>query len=355
MKHQINKNFWKNKKVFITGHTGFKGSWLCIFLNLLGARVTGYSLKPKTNPSLFEICKIKSLIHKSIIADTRNYKKLYSELKKSKASIVIHLAAQPLVRYSYSNPKETFDTNFLGTLNILEAIKHLNQVKRSVIITSDKVYDNSSNKVFREKDKLGGYDPYSASKVCAEYLFSSYLNSFFFNSRQKLATARAGNVIGGGDFSEDRLIPDILKYYKKNKKVIIRNPKAVRPWQHVLEPLSGYLLLVENLHKEKLKKIDPSWNFGPDISSCKNVNYIANYFAKRMKFKIINKIDKKNKNKSETKMLRLSNLKAKKYIKWFPKWNLLKTLDKIHEWEVNYHKKRALKICKDQIKDYMSQ
>ncbi len=353
MKYKINTNFWKNKKVFITGHTGFKGSWLCIFLSMLGAKVTGYSLKPKTNPNLFNICNIKSLIKKSIIADTRNFKKLYSEIKKSKANIVIHLAAQPLVRYSYSNPKETFDTNFTGTLNLLESIKKIKNIKTTIIITSDKVYDNSKNKVFKETDKLGGYDPYSASKLCTEYLFSSYVNSFFVNSKQKLATARAGNVIGGGDYSEDRLIPDILKYSKKNKKVVIRNPNSVRPWQHVLEPLSGYLLLAENLYKNKIAKIEPNWNFGPDISSCKNVNYIANYFAKKMNFKIIKKKDKKNINRSETHLLRLSNAKSKKYLKWFPKWNLKQSLNKIYDWEINHKRKKALTICQKQIRDFL--
>ena len=268
--NNISEKFWKKKKVFVNGHTGFKGSWLCIFLKFLGAEVTGYSLKPKTKPSLYNLAKINRIIKKSVIADVRDYKRLYREIKNSNATIVFHLAAQPLVRYSYLLPKETFDTNVLGSLNILECVRKIKKIKSSIIITTDKVYDNSKNKIFKETDKLGGIDPYSSSKVCVEHLFSSYINSFFKKSQnQKLATVRAGNVIGGGDYSKDRLIPDIYRFAKKNKKIILRNPNSTRPWQHVLEPLSGYLLLVEKLSKNKMNKLYQSWNFGPNISNCK--------------------------------------------------------------------------------------
>ena len=251
MNYTINKKYWNNRRVFVTGHTGFKGSWLCIYLSLLGAKVTGYSLKPKNKPNLFELANIKKLIKKSVIADIRNFNKLLYEIKKSKADTIFHLAAQPLVRYSYKNPKETFDTNFNGTLNILECVKNIKTIKTTVIITSDKVYDVNKSKIFKENDLLGGIDPYSASKVCIEHLFFSYKKSFFDkNNKQKLATVRAGNVIGGGDYSEDRLIPDIYKFKKKRKKIILRNPRAIRPWQHVLEPLSGYLLLAQNLNSK---------------------------------------------------------------------------------------------------------
>ena len=223
-KKELNINFWKKKRVFITGHTGFKGSWLCIFLNLLGAKIVGYALKPKSKPNLFDQANVAKLIEKSIIADVRDFKRLKSEIKKSKADILFHLAAQPLVRYSYLEPKETFDTYICGTLNILESIRKIKKIKSSIIITTDKVYDISKNKVFKETDKLGGIDPYSASKVCCEYLFLSYMNSFFSkNSKQRLATVRAGNVIGGGDYSEDRLIPDIYASARKSKKIILRN------------------------------------------------------------------------------------------------------------------------------------
>ena len=344
----LNKKFWKNKKVFVTGHTGFKGSWLCIYLNLLGAKVTGYSLAPKTKPSLFHQANIKKLIKKSIIADIRDYKKLSNEIKKSKATIVFHLAAQPLVRYSYINPKETFDTNFSGSLNILECIRNNQRIKSSIIITTDKVYDIQRNKIFKENDTLGGLDPYSSSKVCVEFLFLSYLSSFFKNN-QRLATVRAGNVIGGGDYSKDRLIPDIFRFYKNKKNIFLRNPFSVRPWQHVLEPLSGYIILAERIYNQKLDRLKPNWNFGPNISSCKSVKYIANYFSKPLGLKVVTKKKEKNSFKPETSILRLSNFKARKFLKWKPKWSLDQSLDKIIEWNKLIKKENILEVCKKQI------
>ena len=327
----INPNFWSGKKVFVTGHTGFKGSWLCIFLKILGAKVTGYALQPKTNPSLFKLAKIEEILEKSIYADIRDYERLIKEIKKSKTNIIFHLAAQPLVRYSYIKPKETFETNILGTLNILESVRKIKKIKSTVIITSDKVYDTAKIKIFKETDILGGYDPYSSSKVSCEHLFSSYIHSFFKNrSYQKLATVRAGNVIGGGDYSEDRLIPDILLSAKKVKKIVLRNPNAVRPWQHVLEPLNGYLILAQKLYNndKKIRNIKQNWNLGPNISNCKSVKYIGNYFSKHMNIKI--KIVKENRIfESETDFLRLSNFKSKKFLKWHPKWSLEKSLIKI--------------------------
>ena len=353
--NNISKKFWRKKKVFVTGHTGFKGSWLCIFLKFLGAEVTGYSLKPRTSPSLYHLAKINKIIKKSVIADVRDYKRLHSEMKNSNASIVFHLAAQPLVRYSYLLPKETFDTNFLGSLNILECVRKIKKIKSTIIITTDKVYDNSKNKIFKETDKLGGIDPYSSSKVCVEHLVSSYLNSFFKKSQnQKIATVRAGNVIGGGDYSEDRLIPDIYRFAKKKRKILLRNPNSTRPWQHVLEPLSGYLLLAEKLNSNKLNKIPQNWNFGPNISNCKSVKYIANYFAKSLKLKI--KIAKNNSEdfKPETSYLRLSNFKARKILKWHPRWSLVKSLNKILEWNNNSKFKGYKKMCEEQIKNYLN-
>ena len=354
MKNNINSNFWKGKRVFVTGHTGFKGSWLCIFLNLFGAKVTGYSLKPKSNPNLFKLAGISDLIEKSIIADVRDYKKLNNEIKKSKSSILFHLAAQPLVRYSYLEPKETFDTNIIGTLNILESIRINKNIKSSIIITTDKVYDISKNKIFKETDRLGGIDPYSASKVCCEYLFSSYTNSFFKKMpHQRLATVRAGNVIGGGDYSEDRLIPDIYASAKKTKKIILRNPQSVRPWQHVLEPLSGYLLLAEKLYKKKLSSQIQNWNFGPNLSSCKSVRYIADKFSKSLNLKVKTIKSRSKVFSSETDLLRLSNFKAKKYLNWHPKWELNKSIDKILQWNKEKKKKKPLKICEEQIKEFL--
>jgi CDP-glucose 4,6-dehydratase len=354
MKKTINSKFWKNKKVFVTGHTGFKGSWLCLFLSYLGAEVTGYSLKPNTKPSLFVLAKVNKIIKKSIIADVRNYKKLENEIRKSKATILFHLAAQPLVRYSYLNPKETFDTNFSGSLNVLECIKKNKMIKTGIIITTDKVYDISKNKIFKETDKLGGLDPYSSSKVCVEFLFNSYLKSFFKAGKQVIATVRAGNVIGGGDYSLDRLVPDIYKSIKKEKKIILRNPQAVRPWQHVLEPLSGYLMLAQNIREKKIKKEVQNWNFAPNISSCKSVLYLSKYFSKKLKLNIvINKEKSKKLFKPETSILRLSNYKSKKFLNWHPKWSINKSLDKILEWNIKVKKNKHTEVCFQQIKDYI--
>ena len=355
MNIKINRKFWKNKRVFITGHTGFKGSWLSIFLTHLGAEVTGYSLKPNTNPSLFKLAKVNNVIKKSIIADIRDYKKLYSEIKKSKASIIFHLAAQPLVRLSYINPKDTFDVNFSGTLNILQIIKRLKNISTGIIITTDKVYNINKNKIFKETDSLGGLDPYSSSKVCVEYLFNSYNESFFKDNKQMIATVRAGNVIGGGDYSLDRLIPDIYKSANSKKSIILRNPNSVRPWQHVLEPLSGYLLLAQNIHSKKIRNIQQNWNFGPNISSCKSVRYLTNYLCKNLKIRVL--IEKKNKNifKPETSILRLSNHKSKKFLKWHPRWSINKSLDKIIEWNEMINYKKPFDVCIDQIKNYMNE
>jgi CDP-glucose 4,6-dehydratase len=350
----MNLTFWNGKRVFITGHTGFKGGWLCIFLNYLGAEVTGYSLKPATKPSLFYLANIKKIIKKSIIGDVRDYKKLNYEIEKSKCTILFHLAAQPLVRLSYEEPKKTFETNFIGSLNILEAIKTNSRIKTSILITSDKVYDITKNKIFKETDSLSGIDPYSSSKVCIEFMFYSYIKSFFSKQdKQMVATVRAGNVIGGGDYSKDRLVPDIYDFHKKNKKIIIRSPNAVRPWQHVLEPLSGYLCLAQEIHKNKIKKQTQNWNFGPDLSSCKTVKFVTSYLAKTLNLKIIYKNNKKS-GKLETNVLRLSNKKSKKFINWYPRWNLTQSLDKIIDWNKKIKYQRCLYICQNQIRDFLN-
>lgn len=354
MNNKIDNKFWAGKKVFITGHTGFKGSWLSIFLNHLGAEVTGYSLNPPTKPSLYNLAKINKLIKRSIIADVRDYKKLYKEIKKSNASIIFHLAAQPLVRMSYIHPKDTFDVNFIGTLNILHIIKKIKKITTGIIITTDKVYDIKKNKIFKESDALGGLDPYSSSKVCMEYLFNSYNESFFQKKKQMIATVRAGNVIGGGDYSLDRLIPDIYKSANKRKSILLRNPKSIRPWQHVLEPLSGYLLLAQNIHNIKIKKILQNWNFGPNISSCKSVMYLTSYLSKHLKTKVLVEKKKKNIFKPETSILRLSNHKSKKYLNWFPRWSINKSLDKIIEWNKQIKYQKPLNVCINQIKEYLN-
>ena len=330
MKNVIKPNFWKNKKVFVTGHTGFKGSWLCLFLKHLGAEVTGYSLKPNTKPNLFDLAGVKKIIKKSIIADVRNYQKINNEIKKSKATILFHLAAQPLVRYSYLKPKDTFDTNFTGSLNILESIKNNKIIKTGIIITTDKVYDNTNNKIFKETDRLGGLDPYSSSKVCVEFLFNSYLKSFFKKGNQMIATVRAGNVIGGGDYSLDRLVPDIYKSIKSKKKIFLRNPQSVRPWQHVLEPLSGYILLSAKLRDDP-KKFSGSWNFGPSSSEVRTVKEVASKIIHHLgkgKIEITGARDQHH----EAMLLQLNCDKSHQILNWEPRWHVEETLKYTAEW-----------------------
>ena len=276
-----NSDFWKGKRVFITGHTGFKGSWLCILLNYLGAEVYGYALEPPTNPNLFTKCKIDSEI-KSTIGDIRNLEKLKECILCSKAEILIHMAAQPLVRYSYQNPVETYEVNVIGTVNVLESIKYSSTIKSAIIITTDKCYENKEWLwSYRENEPMGGYDPYSSSKGCAELVTAAYRNSYFSseNSKVQIASARAGNVIGGGDWAEDRLIPDFVRSIQNNQKITIRSPKSIRPWQHVLEPLSGYLVLAEALYT-KGKEFAQAWNFGQMKMMQKMLNGLSVQFVK---------------------------------------------------------------------------
>ena len=344
------KKFWGGKKVFLTGHTGFKGSWMCVLLSILGAKVIGYSLSPSKN-GLFFKGKIHKLNHKNIYKNILNYKSLYKTIRLNKPDLLIHMAAQPLVKYSYENPELTFNTNTVGTLNVLSSIKKTNSIRSSIIITTDKVYKNNSKSNHSENDELAGYDPYSSSKVCAEIVSETYKNCYFKNSKSSISTARSGNVIGGGDFSKDRLIPDIFRVIKTKKILKIRMPKAVRPWQHVIEPLVGYLFLLEKQYKNK-KKFDNlgyGWNFGPNKENLVSVIKIVKYFKKIYKFNL--KIKKKD--FIETNILKLSNNKSRRYLGWQPKWNLNKTLEKILEWEDLKNRKTNLtKICKKQILSY---
>jgi CDP-glucose 4,6-dehydratase len=272
---QFDKQFWKNKRVFLTGHTGFKGSWLSIWLDSLGANVHGYSLKPPTDPSLFNLCSIDRFTN-STIGDIRNRDLLKATLQKAQPEIVFHLAAQPLVRESFKNPVETYETNVMGTVNLLDAVRACPSVKAVVIVTTDKCYENREwHWGYRENDPMGGYDPYSSSKGCAELVTAAYRQSFFNpkdfdNHHIAVASARAGNVIGGGDWALDRLVPDCLKAILDGRKIIVRNPHAIRPWQHVLEPLRGYLLLAQKLF-ENGPQFAEAWNFGPDDRDCRPV------------------------------------------------------------------------------------
>ncbi len=314
----FNKKFWEGKKVFITGHTGFKGSWLCIILNNLKAKIYGFSLKPK-KISLFNQSKISKNLSSSTFADISNIKLLKKKIKIIKPEIIFHLAAQPLVIDSYKNPLETFQTNIIGTVNLLECLRDINSIKSVVIITTDKVYKiNKKNKSYSELDELGGHDPYSSSKVGAEIAVNSYVKSFFqkTNLKNRISTVRAGNVVGGGDYSENRLLPDIIKSINSNSKLTIRNPNSIRPWQHVIELLVGYLILAEYQFKGKIHEKNSAWNFGPKKSNSKKVIDIIKIMQK---LNFFNLVIKKNKKYKETEVLKLNSNKSIKKIKMAPK------------------------------------
>lgn len=348
------KKFWKNKKVFITGHTGFKGAWLCIFLNLLGAKIYGYSLPPKKK-SLFNQANCKKFLKKNIYANIQNYKFLKNKILKVKPEIIFHLAAQPLVSKSFEDPLETFNTNIIGTTNILNLIKYQRSVKSVVIITTDKVYKIKKNyKSYDENDALGGSDPYSSSKVCTEIIMNSYNQTFYKNNflKNRISTARSGNVIGGGDYSENRLIPDIIEAINKNKNLVVRNPNNIRPWQHVIEPLLGYMKLAELQFKnKKINNKSAAWNFGPDKSSFVKVIEIVNYIKTNISLKT--KIHRKQ-TFFETRILKLNSNKAKKYLKWYPVLNLKESIKNVMDWNKLYKKtKNAKQICENQIINYL--
>ena len=326
-------HFYKGRRVFLTGHTGFKGSWLLYLLDSVGAKVTGYSLAPKTTPSLFSSLNFSGNIS-SIIGDIRDKEKFQNTFNECNPEFVFHLAAQPLVIESYKNPKETFDINFTGTLNLLEILKEYSQKVQVVFITTDKVYENLELGIpFIESDKLGGKDPYSASKAASEILINSYAKSFFKDSDVSIASARAGNVVGGGDWSENRLIPDIIKANIDNKRLIIRSPKAIRPWQHVLEPLFGYLKLAKGLYDSPELTIG-SWNFGPEKEDVKTVEDIINIGKK---LGIVGEVVLEASNLVEAQCLMLNMSKAKQKLNFKPKWNSEKAIENTFKWYHNYN------------------
>ena len=325
----MKKNFWKNKKVFITGHTGFKGSWLTLWLKKLGADVSGYSLKPKEK-SLFVDANISNGIE-SNYENILNFRKLSNQIKKFSPEIVFHLAAQPLVKLSYNNPRKTYSTNIFGTINLLESLKNCESVKSIIIVTTDKVYENrQTERGYNETDMLGGYDPYSSSKACCEIITNSYRSSFFEKKGWSpgIATARAGNVIGGGDYSEFRLIPDIFKSIQNQKVLKIRNIKSIRPWQHVMEALKGYLRLAEQLYFNS-EKFSEAWNFGPNKEGCKDVGWVLSRFRKNWNFSISHV---QQNNVYESEMLKLDISKAIKELKWKPILSLNEAIDLTSEW-----------------------
>jgi CDP-glucose 4,6-dehydratase len=331
----MNPSFWKDKRVLLTGHTGFKGSWLSLWLQSLGSQVTGYALAPPTNPSMFEIAEIAQFMT-SIIGDIRNLSKLQAAFDQCQPEIVIHMAAQPLVRYSYQNPVDTYSTNVMGTVHLLEAVRNTPGVKAVVNITSDKCYENREWVWgYRENEPMGGFDPYSNSKGCAELVNAAYRSSFFNADNYvqhgvAIATVRAGNVIGGGDWAQDRLIPDILAAFEKGRKADIRNPHAVRPWQHVMEPLRGYLTLAEKLF-EHGPSFGEGWNFGPNDEDAKPVRWIVEQMAalwgEDAQWQTVF-----GEYRHEAQYLKLDISKARSRLDWHPALRLQDALALIIDW-----------------------
>jgi CDP-glucose 4,6-dehydratase len=328
LKGNVNPVFWKGKRVFITGHTGFKGSWLSLWLQEMGAVVKGFALEANTFPNLFALAEVAKNME-SEIGDITNLNHITDSMKKFNPEVLIHMAAQPLVRLSYKEPVLTYATNVMGTVNVLEAARKCSNLKAIVSVTTDKCYENKEWVWgYRENEKMGGDDPYSSSKGCAELVTAAYRKSFFnVPGSAYIASARAGNVIGGGDWSSDRLIPDILRAFEKNEAVIVRNPLSTRPWQHVLEPLSGYLVLAQHLYEEG-NNVAEGWNFGPRDEDCKPVSWILDNMTTNWGNGAKWVLDKSN-NPHEAGYLKLDCSKAVMRLNWKPKWNLEYTLESI--------------------------
>jgi CDP-glucose 4,6-dehydratase len=345
------KKFWSNKKVLITGHTGFKGSWLCNILLNFNSKIIGYSLKPKKN-SFFLKTNLNKRIKTNIYENILNKKKLNEVIKKYKPEIIFHFAAQSIVNIAYTSPEKTFEVNCVGTLNILDQIKKNSFVKSAVIVTTDKVYKNNDQKIlYKEENDLWGKDPYSASKVCAEQIVSSYLLSFKESGGLKFTSvARSGNVVGGGDHNVSRIVPDIFNSHKKKIRLFVRMPNAIRPWLHVLETSFAYITLSQYQYKNnRFDQLSYKWNFGPNKCSFKKVIYIVKFFSNKLNinYKIIKSRFK------EAKILMLSNYKAYKYLGWKPRWSIVKTLENIIEIENLRKKKDIIKKVNQQILNYL--
>ncbi len=347
----INKCFWQDKRVFLTGHTGFKGSWLSLWLGMLGAKVIGYALEANATPSLFELARVESAIEQSVIGDINDFASLELAMQQARPDIVIHMAAQALVRESYVKPLETYQTNVMGTANVLECVRRTPSAKAVVVVTTDKCYENKEwCWGYRENDALGGYDPYSNSKACAELVVSSYRQSFLQNEGIAVATVRAGNVIGGGDWARDRIVPDCLRAIESKQVISIRSPQAIRPWQHVLEPLNGYLMLAERLY-ESGNECAEGWNFGPNDCDVRTVGELVSRLGEKLNFSYAcNQVDALH----EAQCLRLDSSKAKSRLKWEPKMNFVEALDWIVDWYNAYQTKQDMQeFSYEQIRCFM--
>ncbi len=349
----IDNDFWYKKKIFITGHTGFKGSWLSLILSDLGCEVKGFSLSPYTNPSLYnELGPIKN--HISIISNITKKNILENEIINFGPDILIHMAAQPLVRHSYADPYLTYETNVIGTINVLEACRKCKSIKTILNVTTDKVYENKEwCWGYREYEKLGGKDPYSSSKSCSELVTSAYYESFFKSKGLSVASARAGNVIGGGDWSDDRLIPDLLKSIQRKETVELRYPNAVRPWQHVIEPIFGYLVLIQYLFSNP-EKFSGAWNFGPLSSDTMTVKEVVETFISKWpgggKWKLF-----EGEKPHEASNLYLDTSKSRKELKYKSIWGIEKTISLIIDWHVSFIKNvNANELCRRQIDEFIN-
>lgn len=354
----IDSAFWHDKRVFLTGHTGFKGSWLSVWLQSMGAVVKGYALPPPTEPSMFSALSLADGME-SDIADIRDYERLYQSVEEFRPEIIIHMAAQPLVRQSYSEPVETYHTNVMGTVNLLDVIRRVGGVKAVVNVTSDKCYENKEWPWgYREDEPKGGYDPYSNSKGCAELVADAYRNSYFNRQSYQqhgcaLASVRAGNVIGGGDWADDRLVPDMLSAFERGNSVQIRNPHAIRPWQHVLEPLSGYLLTAQLLYTQGVDFAE-GWNFGPNDEDAKPVQWIVEQLTQLWGEGASWELDGDS-HPHEAGYLKLDCSKAKMRMGWRPRWSLEHALSRIVEWHKAWVNKEDLKaITLKEIEEYIA-
>lgn len=351
LKMKLDMEFYRGKKVFVTGHTGFKGSWLCRMLINAGSEVTGYSLIPPTQPNLFELSGIEDKMH-SVIGDIRDLEMLRKAFEKAEPEIVLHLAAQPIVRDSYKNPVYTYETNVMGTVNICECVRTASCVKSFLNVTTDKVYHNNEWEWgYRENDPLDGFDPYSNSKSCSELVTHSYINSFFKEAGIAVSTARAGNVIGGGDFANDRIIPDCVRAALKKEEIIVRNPYSTRPYQHVLEPLSVYLMIAEEQYKDR--SYAGFYNVGPDDFDCVTTGKLVDLFC-RIWGEDIFWTNRSDHGPHEANFLKLDCSKIKTVFGWKPVWNIEQAVRKTVEWSKEYRDGGNVSICMDrQIREFI--
>ena len=349
----IVSDFWRGKKVFVTGHTGFKGGWLSLWLKSLGAEVYGYALQPPTNPNFFTVANVSKSLAAHTIADIRDAASLEKAMLSAQPDIVLHLAAQPLVKRSYSEPVETYAINVMGTVNLFEAVRKTPSVRAVVNVTTDKCYENRERaQPYSENEAMGGYDPYSSSKGCSELITAAYRRSFLAEVGVAVSSARAGNVIGGGDWAEYRLIPDFLRAIDKKETLVIRSPNAIRPWQHVLEPLSGYLLLAESLCNYG-KQFAEAWNFGPSEADAKTVAWIVDRLIKIVPDANW-QIDKQPQ-PHEATYLKLDSSKARTQLGWQPRWNLETALEKIMRWHQHWRNNGDMhQFSVAQIAEYQS-